>query len=214
VPAARTRDAERSRAAILAAAERLFAERGFDGASLSEIGAAAGLSRATPSYFFGSKERLYGEVLERAFAARQAATEAAFAPVRAWCESGEGADALRAALAAAAAGYLDFLAAEPRFAQLVVREELAGGERLRGPAAGSTAMRDAFRALRAAGPARGVREFAVEEAIVAFVSLTFGPTALRRTLMRAVGRDLALPAARRRQAGLAADVLMRIVAGA
>jgi hypothetical protein len=134
--------------------------------------------------------------------------------VRAWCESGEGADALRAALAAAAAGYLDFLAAEPRFAQLVVREELAGGERLRGPAAGSTAMRDAFRALRAAGPARGVREFAVEEAIVAFVSLTFGPTALRRTLMRAVGRDLALPAARRRQAELAADVLMRIVAGA
>src|SRR5919205_2149237 len=105
-PPEKVRDAERSREAILAAAERLFAERGYEAASLHDIGAAAGLSRGTPSYFFGSKERLHLDVLRRAFDRRHEATTAAFAPVRAWCEpDGGGADALRDALAQAADGY-------------------------------------------------------------------------------------------------------------
>ena len=54
----KVRDAERSRAAILGAAEQLLAERGFDGASLADIAALAGVSRATPSYFFGSNSQL------------------------------------------------------------------------------------------------------------------------------------------------------------
>ena len=65
------RDAERSRREILDAAESLFAERGFDGASLEEIGQTAGVSRGTPGYFFGSKEDLYRAVLDRAIAARR-----------------------------------------------------------------------------------------------------------------------------------------------
>src|ERR687884_731159 len=88
--AEKVRDAERSREAILAPAGRLFAERGYDAASLQDIGAAAGLSRGTPSYFFGSKERLHLDVLRRAFDRRHEATTAAFAPVRAWCEDGGG----------------------------------------------------------------------------------------------------------------------------
>ena len=81
----RPRNAERSREAILAAATALFAELGYEGASLGEIAAAADLSRGAPSYFFGSKEDLYLTVLDEAFAVRQAATARAFAPVRAWC---------------------------------------------------------------------------------------------------------------------------------
>src|ERR1700736_4321278 len=105
---AKVRDAERSREAILETAERLFAELGYDAASLSEIAAEAGLSRGTPSYFFGSKEDLYIAVLDRAFTARQATTKAAFEPVHDWCESDDGLDALRAALAHAADRYLQF----------------------------------------------------------------------------------------------------------
>ena len=62
------RDADRSRAHILDAAEQLFAERGFDAVTMAQIGAGAGVSRGTPGYFFGTKRDLYQEVLRRAAA--------------------------------------------------------------------------------------------------------------------------------------------------
>src|SRR5438445_13443721 len=108
----RIRDADRSRTAILAAAEALFAERGFEAVSLQEIGDAAGLSRGTPNYFFGSKQELYVAVLERVFADREKATAHAFAPVSAWGQS-QRAGSLRRRLARAIASYMPFLVAPP-----------------------------------------------------------------------------------------------------
>lgn len=211
--AERIRDAERSREAILAAAERLFSERGYDGTSLGEIASAAGLSRGTPSYFFGSKEQLYVAVLDRAFAARQAATEAAFEPVHEWCaDAGRGLNELRAALARAADDYLRFLASHPSFVQLITREELSGGRRLQARGVRSTAMQDAFEALRRSGRRRGLRAFDVGDAILLFVVLTFAPISYRNTLLRSVGRDLGTPAGRRRQVKLAVDQLMLLLA--
>jgi AcrR family transcriptional regulator len=64
----RQRDAERSRAAILDAAEALFAAHGFASVTMAQVGAAAGVSRGTPGYFFGSKEALHRAVLDRAIA--------------------------------------------------------------------------------------------------------------------------------------------------
>jgi AcrR family transcriptional regulator len=61
------RDAERSRQAILDAAEDLFADPGYEAVSMQRIGHAAGLSRGAPGYFFGSKESLYRAVVERMF---------------------------------------------------------------------------------------------------------------------------------------------------
>ena len=206
------RDAARSRAAILAAAEELFAEHDYDQATLADIGVAAGLSRGTPSYHFGSKEELYAEVLERVFAARQAATAAAFEPVRAWCDGRGGHGALRRALTRAAEGYLDFLLNRPTFVRLIMREELGRRHGLPSVPA-STAMLDAFGALREAGAARGLRPFRVEDAVLVFVGLTFAPASFGATLMRAVGRDLSEPGARRQQVGLTVDQLMRLVAG-
>lgn len=52
------------RARVLQAASRLFSELGFDAASLQQIADAAGVARATPSYFFGSKEGLWKAVLD------------------------------------------------------------------------------------------------------------------------------------------------------
>ncbi|WP_207478893.1 TetR/AcrR family transcriptional regulator [Arenibaculum pallidiluteum] len=53
----------RSEATILQAAERVFAERGFKGASMSEIAAAAHMPKPNLHYYFGTKEALYRAVL-------------------------------------------------------------------------------------------------------------------------------------------------------
>ncbi len=79
-PPPRKRDAERSRAALLDAAEELFARDGYERTSLEAIGAAAGLSRGTPRYFFGSKEDLYRAVLTRIVERAEAAGAAAEVP--------------------------------------------------------------------------------------------------------------------------------------
>jgi AcrR family transcriptional regulator len=50
---------------ILTAAELLFAQRGFDGASLRQLTAAAGVNLAAVNYHFGSKDRLVEEVFRR-----------------------------------------------------------------------------------------------------------------------------------------------------
>ena len=47
-----------TREAILEAARRLFAERGYDGASLRAIGAEAGVDAALVVHFFGTKAKL------------------------------------------------------------------------------------------------------------------------------------------------------------
>ena len=209
-PTGKIRDAERSQAAILAAAERLFAEHSFADTSLGEIGSAAGVSRGTPSYFFGSKERLYAAVLERVFAERQAATAEAFTGLNEWIKNHAGSLAL--AITRAVEGYLGFLLGRPEFVRLVQREDLAGGRQLRVAAQDSRAMTEAFQALRALAPARGVRAFAVDDAVMLFVSLTFSPLTQRATFLAALERDLDKPAVRRRHIAFVTDQLLHLVA--
>ena len=206
------RDAGRSRAAILAAATDRFAAQGYEGTSLAAIGAAAGLSRAAPGYFFGSKAKLYERVLGDAFARRQDATADAFAPVRAWREGARAASALAPALRDAAAGYMRHLHRHPEFTALVMREELAGGRRLHSASGASTAMSEAFAAVRSAGRRRGIADFEVEEAVLLFVSLTFAPFSYRHTLLRGLGRELASESGRARQADTTARQLMTLLA--
>jgi AcrR family transcriptional regulator len=179
---------------------------------MSEIGAAAGLSRGAPGYLFGSKQALYGEVLTAVFSARQQATEHAFARVRAWCGGEAELARLPAALSAAAEGYMTFLHEHPEFVALIMREELDGGGRLTRASRSSTAMEDAFQELRRAGAKRGLRAFPVAEAVLLFVSLTFAPFSYRRTLLRSVGLEVVSERGRRRQARLAAAQLMSLVA--
>ena len=54
-----------TRVKTLNAAERLFAEHGYDGTSLRDIANAAGLHIALSTYHFGTKERLFEEVIRR-----------------------------------------------------------------------------------------------------------------------------------------------------
>ena len=52
------------RAAILDAARRMFTQQGFDGASMDQIAAAAGVSKLTVYSHFGDKEALYVAVVK------------------------------------------------------------------------------------------------------------------------------------------------------
>ncbi len=51
-------------AAILRAAEQVFAHAGFEGATMAEIADKAGLPKANLHYYFGSKKDLYEAVLD------------------------------------------------------------------------------------------------------------------------------------------------------
>lgn len=48
---------------ILLEAEKIFAEKGFDGASVSAIAEAAGISKQNLMYYFSTKQELYEKVL-------------------------------------------------------------------------------------------------------------------------------------------------------
>ena len=50
---------------FLEVAERLFAQHGFDGVSISKIASALDLTKQALLHHFGSKEKLYGLVLKR-----------------------------------------------------------------------------------------------------------------------------------------------------
>ena len=205
-----TRDASRTRAAILDAAEREFADRGFDATSLNEIAAGAGVSRATPSYFFGSKEGLYVAVLERVFGERQQAARAAFEPLEAWARD-ESSGSLRAALERAVDGYMGFLQQRPTFVRLLQHEDLAGGRHLAVTPRERNAMVEGFEALRKVAKRRGLRPFRVDEVLLVFISLTFSPLTQRSTFMAVLGHDLSEPRTRRRHIELVADQLLHLV---
>ena len=116
----RIRDPEGTKEAVLDAAEYLFARRGYDAVSLQEVGEEAGVSRGTPSYFFGSKKGLYRAVVER-----MAEDVRGFvAGTRSRPVTGELGNDVGEAMAWAIGGYVDFLASRPNFVSLVGREVL------------------------------------------------------------------------------------------
>ncbi|WEJ10210.1 TetR/AcrR family transcriptional regulator [Sinorhizobium prairiense] len=61
------RDPERTRASILAAATREFAENGIGGARVDSIAERAGINKRMLYHYFGDKEQLYLAVLEEAY---------------------------------------------------------------------------------------------------------------------------------------------------
>ena len=67
-PAERHRDADRTRAEILAVATREFADRGYAGGRVDEIAAKTSTTKRMIYYYFGGKEGLYVAVLEQAYA--------------------------------------------------------------------------------------------------------------------------------------------------
>ena len=63
----RVRDAERTRADLLAVATEVFAESGYSGARVDEIAERTRTTKRMIYYYFGGKEGLYMAVLEQAY---------------------------------------------------------------------------------------------------------------------------------------------------
>jgi TetR/AcrR family transcriptional regulator len=104
--------AERTRAAILEAAERLFAERGFPATRLEDVAEAVGIRRASIVYYFRDKRDLYDAVLEAVFSDFRARLAAAL--------GGPGGTGAR--IEAAVSAWVDYVGERPAFARILLRE--------------------------------------------------------------------------------------------
>jgi TetR/AcrR family transcriptional regulator len=107
----------RTRAAILAAAEQVFAQAGLAGARTDLIAAQAGVNKALLYYYFQSKEKLYQAVLEDHF--EQFNHQA----LRVLAEPGSAREVLLRYVGL----HFDFISARHRHAPLVQQFMSAGG---------------------------------------------------------------------------------------
>jgi TetR/AcrR family transcriptional regulator len=107
-PVRRRSNGLQTRAQIVAAAERHFAERGFEATRLEDIATEVGIRRAAIFYHFGDKQELYTAVLDAVFGDWTAALPT----------GGSSAERLEDALI----GWLDYLARRPSVARLILRE--------------------------------------------------------------------------------------------
>jgi TetR/AcrR family transcriptional regulator len=98
----------KTRAEIVAVAERRFAERGFDATRLDDIAADVGIRRAAIFYYFRDKQDLYTEVLRGIYGDWTTGLP----------ENGSTVERLEASLT----GWIDYVAQRPNVARLVLRE--------------------------------------------------------------------------------------------
>ncbi|MES2306255.1 MAG: TetR family transcriptional regulator [Gemmatimonadota bacterium] len=179
----RPRDAERTRSAVLDAAETLFSERGFAATSMADVGAHAGVSRGTPGYFFRSKAELYRAVIDRAFADALDAVRVGRA--RAMRSGRPAADVL----AGAVSDYVDFVEAHPKFVRLIQRQALGEASGLGnlplGQAVGAEAVAALAQELGFPPRARS----AAMHVFLSLIALTWFPLIHATTLIPAIGFD-------------------------
>ncbi len=174
---------ERTAARILDAAEAVFAEHGFEAASLREIARRAGIQQPGLYNHFASKRDLYAAVLDRALGPMAEAMEAHMRE-----------DAPRGVLATLPAIMTDHLLAHPRMAALfqqALQDQSSSGQEL---------MRDwldrllvqGVDTLRGATPAPIDREeLAIQ--VVAMFNLTTGYFLSQRAFDSLGMSDLAAP---------------------
>ena len=186
-PRDRERNPARTRELILDAAERLFATRGFEETSLTDVGREAGVSRATPGYFFGSKAELKAAVLERCFedvrlAVREGRDRA--------LQSGHSPEVI---LAGIVSDYFDFIAARPNFVKLVQREALADERGLEGLPLGLSTGQEMIAAMVQELDLPTGCESELSEMVFSLIALTWFPHTHGHTLGRVAGLEPSAP---------------------
>jgi len=112
--------AEKTRQAILSAAERLFAERGFSATRLEDIAEQVGIRRASMVYHFKDKRELHAAVITNVLGGLsdeiQGAIEAGLDPI--------------ARIEAAVGAWVDYLGSRPATARILLRGLANAGREL------------------------------------------------------------------------------------
>ncbi len=175
------RDPERSREAILDAAEQLFAHKGYEETSLQEIGQLAGVSRGTPTYFFGSKEQLYSAVLDRVLEADREFTIRMRPSLEAAAGNPE------AVIAATVSNFLDFLHERPSFVMLLEREALSGGRFLRGKSGLLAVLSEGMSLINSEIKNEATTPLDAVHLLISFIALCWFPLAHNDTIIHALG---------------------------
>ncbi len=118
--ARQTQAGERTAERILDAAEELFAERGYNGATLRDVATRVGVRPPSLYNHFASKDALYAAVLERGIGPLvELLARSAAAPVEVSTDPGQ-----------LVTEVMEILARRPGLPRLVLHETLAGGQRL------------------------------------------------------------------------------------
>ncbi len=107
-----TARAKRTRAAILEAAELLFAERGFEATRLEDVAEAVGIRRASIVYYFRDKRELYDAVLAGVFGDFSKRAERAML----------GPGSLAQRIEAAVTAWVQYVGERPALVRLLLRE--------------------------------------------------------------------------------------------
>jgi len=114
-------DDPEARARIAAAAESLFAARGYDGTAIRDIAKKAGVNGAMIHYYFGSKEGLYRAMLEGAASRVRALL----------IETTGGSGSTRERLARFVDAYAAYMLSQPNLARILYREMLTGAKHIK-----------------------------------------------------------------------------------
>jgi AcrR family transcriptional regulator len=128
----RVYDAERTRAAILNAAEAGFAEHGFDGVSVDAIAAEAGYNKSLIFQYFGDKLGLYTAVLKRADQEMSALLARVFGPLLGDETIAADAGRFRAFLKTMFEAFYDYMIEHPRFMRMLNWEQAEGWQTFAG----------------------------------------------------------------------------------
>jgi len=198
-----TRDAERTRAAILAAATQEFTQHGLSGASVNEVAARARINKRMIYHYYGNKEGLYLAVLEAAYAGiRSAESELRLSHL-------EPREAVRRLVVFT----FDYFVANPEFLSLLNTENMHEARHLRM----SARIRDMHSPLvgtLATILERGARENVFRADVdpvqlyISIAGLSFFYLSNKHTLSTIFGRDLADPGALAARREHAAEVIL------
>lgn len=183
-PAKQSRNPDRTKSRLLRTATRLFSRRGYDGVSVDEIVATAGVNKRMVYHYFGSKEALYSEVLRDVF------NRLADLEVQAISGSDDPGEAIAIILKA----YFTFLNDNPEFVSLLSWENLHQGRFVKkhpGILSKNPVLQRLDETVKK-GISQGIfhRGVNVKHLLISLISVCFLYHANRFTLSQSVGLDL------------------------